>query len=564
MDELELQEGSNRRLPPEVDGKWHFYLQLGFILIAWLFLFQLHWHNDGLWMQGDAPRHATNGIFWKDFLLSGSVDPLHYALQYYARYPAISPTNYPPLFYWVEALAFGILHVSPHIAKGLVLLFALLAALYLMAWIRRWIGVDTAWIGGLVLFMPGFVVWSHAVMLNVPSTALSLAALYHARRWIEAAAGSGESAKHLYLSAAFSAFATITYFPAGVVIVVIAVWLVVLRRWSLMVERKTILAGLTGALFIAPWLFVAFRWAPLHVSFVTESFQWVTITSGLRYYLKALPELAGPFLLVVAGIGLASGLANRTWRREILFMGTLLLSSDLVFSGLVARESRYALLFCAPLLCFCAIAFRVMHERLFGIRRSRPGFARIATLAIAVAVASTQAWMAAITPVPEVRGIKDVVVFLEHYASNEPVFYDGRYDGVFTFYFRSRDPGYQRRIVLGNKLLYASALDPGRNYQSYASSVPEVLQLLQKRGGCRLIVVERGPISAIVRGGRLLRKTVQGPQFELIRSFPISGYGITRIDLYRFKLAVDPVEEVELPFPILGQGVNFKVRPIRR
>jgi hypothetical protein len=564
MDAFELPANSYRSLPPKADGKWHFYLQLGIVLIAWLFLVQLHWSNDGLWMQGDAPRHATNGIFWKDFLLSGSTDPLHYALQYYARYPAISPTNYPPLFYWVEALAFETLHISPYIAKGIILLFALLAALYLMAWIRRWIGADTAWIACLVLLMPGFVVWSHAVMLNVPSTALSFAALYHARRWVEAAAGSGESARHLYLSAAFSAFATITYFPAGAVIVVIAVWLLVSRSWSLIMDKRTILASLAGALFIAPWLFVAFRYAPLHVSFVAESFQWVVILSGLQHYMKAFPELAGPFLLAVAGIGLSTGLATRTWRREILFMGTLLLTSYLVFSGLVARESRYALLFCAPLVCFCAIAFRGMQERLFGIDKGRQGIARIVTLAIAVAFAIAQAFVAAMTPVPEVRGIKEVVAFLERIAPDEPVFYDGRHDGVFTFYFRSSDPRYQHRIVLGDKLLYASSLDPGRDYRSYASSTAEVLQILQKRSGCRWIVIERGSTSATVSGGRLLRETVKGPQFELIRTFPVSGYGITQIDVYRFKLAVDPVEDVELPFPILGQGVSFKVRPIRR
>jgi hypothetical protein len=109
------------------------------VIAAWAYLCGLFWDNDGLWFQGDAPRHAINGIFWKDFLLSGSIDPRAYALSYYARYPAICPTLYPPGFYLLEALMFGLFGPSPYVGKGLVLCFALMAGLYTLAWLRRWL-----------------------------------------------------------------------------------------------------------------------------------------------------------------------------------------------------------------------------------------------------------------------------------------------------------------------------------------------------------------------------------------------------------------------------------------
>src|SRR4029078_10201257 len=69
----------------------------GFLLVA-----ALHAQNDGLWFQGDSPRHGVNGLFWWDFLRALPIDPKIFALRYYARYPVIAPAGYPPLFYVLE------------------------------------------------------------------------------------------------------------------------------------------------------------------------------------------------------------------------------------------------------------------------------------------------------------------------------------------------------------------------------------------------------------------------------------------------------------------------------
>ena len=97
------------------------------VLLAVLYIGALHLGNDGLWPQGDAPRHATNGIFWWDYLASFTANPVEFTLRYYARYPAINPIGYPPVFYLLEGAAFSLMAVSPFVAKGLVFAFALLA-----------------------------------------------------------------------------------------------------------------------------------------------------------------------------------------------------------------------------------------------------------------------------------------------------------------------------------------------------------------------------------------------------------------------------------------------------
>jgi len=66
--------------------------------LALLIVAALNRQSDGLWFQGDAPRHAANGLFWWDLLTALPRDPIEYAVRYYARYPVIAPATYPPFF----------------------------------------------------------------------------------------------------------------------------------------------------------------------------------------------------------------------------------------------------------------------------------------------------------------------------------------------------------------------------------------------------------------------------------------------------------------------------------
>lgn len=538
-------------------------LQLGAVLLAWAFVAGLGWSNDGLWFQGDAPRHAANSLFLKEFLLSGSLDPKDFALRYYARYPVISPANYPPLFYVLAGALYAASHPSPYAAKVLVLLFALLAACYMLAWLRRWIDERAGWAAALLLLTPGFVLWSNAVMLNVPAAALSLAALYHAKRWMEVPPGPA-ARRQLYASAAFSVAAALTHFIAGFLVFMILAWIVFLRQWDKVRDFRTLLSALISGMLLLPFYYVAQKWAPIHAGFVSRSLESIGSKAGWTYYPKILPDLAGFVPLAVGLLGFAAGIANRRWRRETGLLAVLFLVNYLVLSLILARDGRYGLLFCLPPVCFCAMAVQAAVEwlgRVFVSFRRAPG---AATGIFAMALCVGQAWLAARTSIPRVEGMHDVVEYIERVAPAEPVFYDGYYHNVFAFYLQAGDPGYQRRVALGAKLLYASAINPRDKYRSFADSREDIVRLLQTRGGFRWLVIEQSRQSRKIPAAVLLRQALQSPGFEFVRSFPLSGPGLERIDVYRFVLDMEPVDEVDLPFPNLGKDARFKVRPIER
>jgi 4-amino-4-deoxy-L-arabinose transferase-like glycosyltransferase len=547
-------------------------LQVLIVFIAWLFLCWLHWDNDGLWY-GDAPRHAANGLFWKDYLLNLSFDPKGYALSYFARYPVIAPTTYPPVFYFLEAIFFGAFGPSPYVAKSLVLGFVLMAALYTTAWSRRWIAQDAGWAGVLLVLLPGVVRWSHAIMLNVPALALSIGALYHLRRWLESPPASPVW-RQLYLGAALAVLSILTYVTSCVLLLIAGIWLIVERRWRLLWYRRTLVVFVISSLVLLPWIIVVVKFEPKRIVMATGTtsiitqLPWKYYLECILYYPKCLPKLFGTHLLFIAALGIAGGLFVRRWRHETTLLLIMTVVCFTFFSYVPAKEGRYILLLSVPIVIFCLLGLLSTAQCIGKLTKMRTEWVRAAILtAIAVLIIS-QAWVASKVSVLSISGFKQLVGFLEKIAPDEPVFYDGKDSGIFTFYLRAGDPNYRRRAVLGKKLLYAESMY--YSTKEFISSPEDVVEVLQKSGGCQWVTVAYDHADAQqVAAHRHLYEAVKGPEFELVQSFPIIRKwktGVERINVcvYRFLLPIERVDEVDMPFFSLGENVRIRIKPIQR
>jgi hypothetical protein len=516
--------------------------------------------NDGLWYQGDSPRHAMNGLFWIDFLQSGSLHPKQYALEYYARYPAINPVPYPPLFYLLEGAAFAVCGPSPYVAKSLVLLFALMAAIYLLAWLRRWVLPEVGWAAALLLLTPGLVTYSHVVLLNVPALAWNLAALYHARSWLESRAPS--SLRRLYLVVGMCLLGILTYYPVIIGLLVIPAWFVFFGRRKALHRARMLVAGLVSLLLLAPAAWVAVKWAPIYVSWLNPIHNQTLNIANWAYYGKHLPKTIGTPLLVLAIAGIVAGLATRRWRREIGLLLVWLAVTYVAFSMIQAKEERYVLSLLLPLIaCGTISTLLIIHwlERLLRVPANLRGL--LFAVAITIAVGA-QGWQSSHKRIPDIKGFKEVVAYLKERAPDEPVLYDGHHDGVFVFYMRAGDPHFRQQVVLGSKLLYAFALVRGWRMQEFASTQDEVVEILRTRGGCKWLVLEMNRKSNDLAPARRLRNTVQRQEFKLMASFPIHDGDSTHIDVYRLQIPVDRPEAIDLSFPILGKNAQFRVTPI--
>jgi hypothetical protein len=548
--------------PPEDRCRGSLFGQVILVIAAWIYLCGLHWSNDGLWFSGDAAVNAANGLFWRDYLSGPSLDPKGFALAYYARYPAINLTTHPPAFHLLEAAMFTAFGASPYVAKGLVLGFALVASLYVTAWLRRWVAEEAGVAGALVPLLPGVVVWSHAVMLNVPALALALGTLYHSRRWLES-----PTRRNAILAGASGTAVVLTYYTAGVVMPIILAWAITMHRRRLTENPGRLAVGLVGsALLVTAILTFALRWAPTQVLLTLPLPEKLGSLDNWTYYLECSPRLIGLPLLALSASGLVAGALVRRWRRETLLLASWIGTLYLFFSLLRAREERYILLIIAPLVGLCAIAVVSATRWIGAIAGWRRGRVRAAAICALVALTLGQAGLAAQVRVPQVEGFREVVAFLEHVEPDGVYLYDGQHTGIFTVYVQFGDPGYRRRVVRGDKLLYATAIYSRWRRRQFVSSPQETIEALRERGGARWVAISIEDQAPSNDAARHLRAAVEGPEFELCRSFPIHAWGVRRVDVYRFLPPIRELEEVSLPFPILGDDDHYptyRVRPIR-
>jgi hypothetical protein len=525
--------------------------QVAVVALAFLTIAALHRQNDGLWFQGDSPRHAMNGLFWWDLLTTLPRDPVEFAVRYYARYPAINPATYPPLFYFVEGLTFAAFGPSPQVAKFIVLLFGVMAGVYTMAWARRWIGPVAGWAGPFLAFMPGIVLWTNSVMLNIPAAALGLAVLYHFRRWSETA-----RVTQLVLTLLFAAAVVLTYYQGGIVLCICAGW-AALRWREFRLNRRALWIAAGALCAIAP-VAIAITLAPVQTARHLPTLALLTKSSTWTFYWTTLPDVTGRPALVAGVAGLIAGFFTARWRTDAAYLAIWITALIVGLSLLPAKDPRYVLLAAPAFVLAAAIGLAVAVPHL-GARR--PEW-QAAALAAGLAAGF---WSAARVQVPQVSGFREIATYLQEQAPRDAVLYDGQYDGLFGFYVRASDPHFERRVALGSKLLYqdgpASTFTPVQ--KSNVASTQDVVNLLRTRSGCRWVAIEvtRNPGSI---GRRLLREAVARPEFELVRSFPITGAGERRVDLYRSVIAVDPIAAVDLGFPSFTNREFLHIVPITR
>ncbi len=513
----------------------------------------MHGRNDGLWFQGDAPRHAANGLFWWDLLSAMPADPVTYAVRYYARYPIIAPATYPPLFYVLEGLAFAVAGPTPYAARILVLLFAGLAGLYTMAWARRWIGPGAGWAGSVLVFLPGVAIWSNAVMLNIPATALGLAWLYHVRRWFEAPGRT-------HLVAAIMSFIALvlTYYQGASVLLVGLAWAMFIRRDSPVRAIHLPYLVIAAGIAIVP-LGLALYLAPVQMARHLPSVASLETATTWMFYWRVLPGLVGSAWLALGAAGLACGLLEPRWRVEAGYLAAWIGALLIGFTLLPAKNPRYVLLVAPAFVLAVALGLAAAAKRLPAIRPGIRGAMLAAGLALGL-------WSASRVHVISVSGFREVADYLRRQGPADAVLYDGHYDGLFGFFARASDPQFARRIVRADKLLYE--FGPTTTFRpvetAKVSNVDEVLTAVRAKCGCRWVAVEVDPSARLRDSQRLLREALARPAFERAASFPITGSKVRRVDVYKVLGAIEPVTSIDLEFPAFSSRTFNRVIPITR
>lgn len=424
-------------------------LALTLLFLAVLLLFaQAPANGEFAW--SDAPRHALNGVFVKDFLAAMPWDdPAGFAYRYYAQYPALTILFYPPLFYFISApfyAVFGFSHVTALLIVGLHYV-AFVAGCYRIA--RRWFeALPAALLAACMLFLPELTFWGRQIMLEIPAFAFLIWSVacfldyQHGRRPLS-----------LYLAVTLLVLAMYIKISTGFMAMAYVASVFHAQRTAALGRRHHYVAALLAGIALLPLIFLTVKFGQANVQSVTGIADAAVARStiaGWLWYARQLPQQMGwPLLLAsLAGIGLLCRRPAAGDRAAAFFLVAWFVCGYVFFSAIDLKEARHSVFILPPLMLLGAL----------GLRSALPTQGK-AALVFALIFMATAGYTLLKRPVHYVDGYREAANIVADVAPpDSAVLFSGYRDGAFVFNMRVREDRHDLTTVRADKLLLRVAV----------------------------------------------------------------------------------------------------------
>jgi 4-amino-4-deoxy-L-arabinose transferase-like glycosyltransferase len=507
--------------------------------------------DDFSW--SDAPRHALNGIFVRDFVAAHPWhDPTGWAQSYYLKYPALSVLFYPPLFYVVEAAFYAAFGFSHFVAQLTVAAFYALLGLatYRLArlWLSRYVSLGVAL---MLMGAPTMAFWGRQVMLDIPADALMSLGAYFVLRFIK-----DDRGRDLALGVGLTLAAIYTKYNVAFIVPVLGLALLAARGSAVLKDRRIWLACALAALALIPAAWLNLHYGAANIQSASDLAGELPRDSlaAWLFYPAALPEMLSWPVLVLALVGSAlvareRGGALRGWPLVLLL--TWIAVGYLAFSAISLRAPRHVLPVLTPLVILAGYAL----QRLAPAR-----WAGLAACAFGVATLGMTLYT---DPVPVITGHKAIADAVADMAPpNAVVLFSGYRDGNFIFAIRARQDRPDISVLRADKLLLRIVVERNRGVAEAGYSEDDIAKLIRDLG-VDIVVAEDGFWDDLTEMQRF-EAVLARPDFAPIGHFPITGtmgHSDKSFTLYRPTYAVShPRGSLSIDMPIIGETFHGPAR----
>lgn len=500
--------------------------------------------NGNFWWS-DAPRHALNGAFVRDFLLAHPWrHPLDWATDYYLRYPSLTIFFYPPLFYLIESvvfLAFGVSHVA---AQATVTLFVVLLGVstYRLALrvVQPWGALAAAL---LAIGAPAMAFWARQVMLDVPACAVLMTAALFFVRYAERLESRDIMVGVALLLASMAIKLTMVFaVPA------LFLFLVIDRGRALLHRREVVRAMVIGLIGLCAGAVLTWAFGSANVQSVAGRSGDLPRTGwqAWLFYARTIESGLSPIPTTLALVGAAlvtwrplTTADRRVWALCVAWLGV----GYFFFSAIGLKDPRQGLVLLLPFVLWTVYAL----QRILG--RWLP----VASLMLA---GGTLGYSVLFLAPPHVDGYDAVAAYVaQHAPPNAVVLFHGTRDGNFVFDMRAGSGRRDMAILRTDKLLVrVVAGERVRGVEEADLSEDEIRRMIHEIG-VDVIVYQPGFWEDLREMARLAA-VVHGREFERVAQFAISGsVGTTErtIEIYKPRYVVQRVRHtVDLDMPLIG------------
>ncbi len=506
-------------------------------------------------LHNDEARHALSGVFCRDAVLhlpEVTRDPRGYAVEWYTHYPGlVIPFYYPPFFHSILGIGYLIGGVSLEVARAVVVALAGWTVVFLFLTVRLLAGRRAAAASALILVtIPEVCRWGHAVMLEVPTMAMLITAVYFLVLRVEC--GRRRAA---YGWAIFTCLALLTKQPALFILPASALYLVLRGQWRLALRREGLISLAIVLAVAIPLIFLQIEFARVFMNVSVNGSPWSQRLGAT--HLLSYPRILGRIaplaaLLAIAGIGVAW----RSGRHAAVVLAAAWLTGFLGFqTGITNHTARYAVL------AMPALAILASMTVLIPWWRGRVGLAVVST---AVLSQLALLWTHGPDPIAIKGQFATAAETLLHQYNARVVLYEGYHDGEFIFHARQATTDEDRRpfVLRSSKVLYSCATDPNILFADVRRTSDEIYDLLDRTGVTHVVIEEPQRIKA--DGTNCLRHMVTSPRFQKIATYAIDWPGPRprsgELNVYSYRRTDGATTgPIVLPIPGIGRELLVSV-----
>lgn len=481
------------------------------ILLANALLFLSVPLSDYWW--SDAPRHALNGVFLRDFFATLPLnDPRQYAIDYYMQYPALTILFYPPLFPAVAAVFVALFGVSSFSAQLTVAIFYVAASFGAYALARRWLSPWYA-LAVTLLFLGSHEValWGRQVMLEIPAYAFLLWAVYLLLRYLDTNKTSLLYATTVVLGLGLYTKISIMFIAP---VLLWALWQV--RGKAMFRDPHLYGNALLFVVAMIPLMILTLKFGQANVQSVTgvvDAEASRLSLAGWTWYLRALPSQIGPIVLFGAAMYLVLGIFRQHFRLKQPDYGLLIawVAVGYVFFSLIdLKEARHSVFILYPLALFAVLLVQRLSSR------------NLVCGAVVAVAAGHFFYTIKYDPVPYVHGYRDAANYIaEHAPKDSAVLFSGYRDGSFIFNLRTRTDREDLSVIRADKLLLRVAVRRSLGVKEQEVGETQLRDMINDYGVH--YIVSQPNFWDDLENMKMLQRVLGSSQFEEVWSTPITS-----------------------------------------
>jgi hypothetical protein len=500
----------------------------------------------GQFWWSDAPRHALNGAFLRDFFSSLPLrDAKQWAVDYYLQYPALTILFYPPMYAAVEAVFFGLFGVSDAVASLSPMAFcgSLAVGAYYLS--RRWLPpLQAASAALLLLGLPEIARWGRQTMTDVPAMSFLVWSSYlFVRYQDEQRIGLFLGAILVFLLGLYTKLSIVFLFPPLLVVL----WMQ--RGRSLLRDKWFWIGGVLLAVGVMPLVLMTWKFGQGNIESVV-SIKDARVSrlalEGWLYYPRLLPSQVGWVTLGAAVTYLVVATIRKAWRPCFPAFPLLVLwlvAGYLFFSAIDLKDPRLDIFILLPLPLFAILLLN---------RGLPPKRANAAALCLAIGGFSYTLWAA---PVPVVHGYQEAAQWVaDHTEPDSIVVFSGMRDGSFIFNLRTLDPSRQHTVIRADKLLLRIAIRRELGVREKSVTTADVIDMLD-RHGVSYVVAERD-FWIDLKAMQVFQEALGTPHFKEVARIPVTAnipHPDQELRIYRnLGPVAKPPEKLTVDLPVIG------------